>query len=325
MLGKYENIDRRVKEPDLEPVDAIMLTLDAEKYLEKTLDATYRELPVNKFFVIDGGSKDNTIEILKKYPRMEIHVRPDIRTTGKGFEFLFNIVTTPWIVFVDCAKVPAEGWYDEMMKYKSKYDFFGSKRINHYEFEREDPTTTDINKRPLGGPWFIRKKSIKGYHVDDDYAWRMTDILIRQVVEKNGYKYGAVSSTHHVCYISDEKKYESDEEKRGSQLVFKVPEMKITNWKNWEKRFENWRKAIIKYLDPDLCPYYISDELLVDMMKLDIDWVKKTNIKWYHKLKKFKKKRYIKIKFKRTCYRIYKLLFLKKCFRRLFKKITSFK
>jgi len=325
MLGKYENIDRRIKEPDLEPLDAVMLTLDVEKYLEKTLDATYRELPVNKFFVIDGGSKDSTVEILKKYPRMEIHVRPDIRTTGKGFEFLFNITTTPWIIFVDCAKVPTEGWYDEMMKYKSKYDFFGSKRIVHYEFEREDPTTTDINKRPLGGPWLIRKKSIKGYHVDDDYAWRMTDVLIRQVVEKNGYKYGAVSSTHHICYISDEKKYESDEEKRGSQLVFKVPEMKITNWKNWEKRLENWQKAIIKYLDPDLCPYYISDELLLDMMELDIDWVKKTNIKWYHKLKKFKKKRYIKMKFKRICSRIYKLLFLKKRFRRLFKKITSSK
>jgi len=90
--------------------------------------------------------------------------------------------------------------------------------------------------------------------------------------------------------------------------------MKVTNWKNWKKRFENHRKAIVKYLDPDLCPYYIGDELLLGMMKLNIGWVKKTNIKWYYKLKKFKKKRYIKVKFKRICYRIYKLLFPKKAF-----------
>lgn len=52
MLGKYENIDRRVKEPDLEPIDAIMLTLDAEKYLEKTLDATYHELSFGLYLAI---------------------------------------------------------------------------------------------------------------------------------------------------------------------------------------------------------------------------------------------------------------------------------
>jgi len=311
MLGKYENIDRRIKEPDLEPVDAIMLTLDAEKYLEKTLDATYREIPVNKLIVVDGGSKDKTIEILKKYPRTEIYVKPDIRTTGKGFEFLFSKVTTPWIAFVDCAKVPGDRWYNEMQKYKDKYDFFGSKRIIHYEFEKEDTTTTDMSKRPLGGPWLIRTESIKGYHVDDDYAWRMVDILIRQLVEKNGYKYGAVSSAHHVCYITDEEKYKSDKEKRGTRMVFKEPEVEITNWKNFEKRQENARKATVKYLDPELSPYLRNNGSFLSLMKLDMNWVKKTNMKWYNEIMEFKKKRYRKAKFARAIYGTYKF-FIKK-------------
>ena len=110
MLGEYENTDRLHAEPEIEPVDALMLTLDAEKYLEKTLDAAYREAPISRFFVIDGGSQDRTLEILKQYPRMEIHVRPDIRTTGKGLELLLEMATTPWVLFVDCGKVPAEGW-----------------------------------------------------------------------------------------------------------------------------------------------------------------------------------------------------------------------
>ena len=322
MLGSYENKDRKVAEPDLEPVDALMLTLDAEKYLEKTLDAVYREVPIHTFFVIDGGSKDKTVEILKKYPRMEIHVRPDVKTTGKGIELLLNMATTPWIVFVDCGKVPAVGWYDEMIQYKDVYDFFGSKRIIHYEFEREDPTTTDMKKRPLGGPWIIRVESLETYHVEDDYAWRMVDRLMRQVVEKNGYTYGGVTTTHHVCYLTDEKKYESDEEKRGTQLVFQVPVLEILNQENWKKRLENTRKGIIKYLDPDFCPDLHTDGVYMGLLKLDMEWIKKTNMKWYTILMEFKKKRYKKAKFLKMMKGMYTFLAaVKNFFKENFKRI----
>jgi len=308
MLGKYENIDRRIKEPKLEPVDAIMLTLDAEDYLEKTLDATYREVPIKNLYVVDGGSKDKTIEILKKYPRMKIYIKPEIRTTGKGCEFLFSKVTTNWMLLVDCAKVPGVGWYDEMLKYQDKYDFYGSKRIVHYEFEKEDPTTTDISKRPLGAPWLIKKEAVRNYHVNDDYAWREVDILIRQTAEKNGYKYGAVPSAHHVCYITDGEKYKSDEGKQSFRMIFKEPELEITNLKNWEKRQENARKATVKYLDPESSPYLRNDGLFLSLMKLDMNWVKKTNMKWHNEIKEFKKKRYRKIKLAITMYKTYRFL-----------------
>jgi len=81
MLGKYENIDRKVKEPSLEPVDVLLFTLDAEIYLEKCLDSLYREIPVNKIIALDGGSKDRTIEILKKYPPCKTRYKDD----WKGF------------------------------------------------------------------------------------------------------------------------------------------------------------------------------------------------------------------------------------------------
>jgi hypothetical protein len=68
MLGSYENIDRFKKEPNLEPVDAVMMTLDAETYLEKTLDAMYREVPIKQLFVIDGGSKDKNDITIRKIP-----------------------------------------------------------------------------------------------------------------------------------------------------------------------------------------------------------------------------------------------------------------
>jgi len=51
MLGKYENIDRRLKEPDLESIDAIMLTLDAE-YLKRTLNTIYRKLSFRRYLTV---------------------------------------------------------------------------------------------------------------------------------------------------------------------------------------------------------------------------------------------------------------------------------
>jgi len=65
MLSKYENIDRRIKEPDLEPIDAVMLTLDAEKYLEKTLDATYHRLSFGIYLAMRRISR-----IYKKYSKI---------------------------------------------------------------------------------------------------------------------------------------------------------------------------------------------------------------------------------------------------------------
>jgi len=294
MIGIYENIDRRIKEPNLEPVDVLLFTLDAETYLEKCLDSVYREIPVNKVIVLDGGSKDKTMEILRKYPRMEIHVRPDIRTTGKGCEFSLARASTPWIVFMDADIELPPGWYDEMLKYRDRYDFFGCKRIMHYEFHRVDPTSIDLNQRPMGAPWLARADCLRNYHVDDDYMWRATDLLLRQVVEKDGYRFGKVATTYHYHHTTDKPMYESDVAKRGSRLVFEEPKMEILDKANWEKRLDNWRRAIVKYIDPDFIYPRVDDELLSQLQRLDIEWVKKTNIEWYNRLKEYRKRHIIR-------------------------------
>lgn len=296
MLGKYENIDRRTKEPNLEPVDVLLFTLDEETYLERCLDSVYREIPVNRVLVLDGGSKDKTLEILKKYPRMEIHVRPDIKTTGKGCEFMFSRATTPWLAIIEAhIELPA-GWYDEMVKHKDKYDFFGCKRIMHYEFRRVDPFSPNTNRRPQGAPWLARLDCFKNYHVDDDFMWRATDMLLRQVAEKDGYRYGEVAATYHYHHTTDNPMYESDKEKRGSRLVFEEPRIEISNEINWGERVENLNRAIVKYIEPQFYYPHVDDGLLSRLMKLDMEWIKETNIEWYNLVVEYKKKRHLKRK-----------------------------
>ena len=300
MLGTHENIDRRIKEPNLEPVDVLLFTLDAETYLKNSLDSIYREIPVNKVIVLDGGSKDETLEILKQYPRVEIHVRPDIRTTGKGFEFMFSRATTSWVAMIDADMELSPGWYDEMAMYKDKYDYFESKRIMHYEFYREVPESIDMNKRSAACGQLGRLECLKNYHVDDDYMWRHTDRLLRQVVEKNGYRFGKVATTYHYHHTTDKPMYESDAEKRGSRLVFEEPTLEILDKANREKTLEISRKAIVKYLDPEFIYPRDDDGVLLDLTKLDMEWVKKTNVKWYNVLAEYRRKNYIKVKLART-------------------------
>lgn len=303
MIGSYTNIDRRLVEPSLEPVDAVMLTLDAEQYLEKTLDAVYREVPIARFLVVDGGSKDGTVELLNKYPRMEVMVAPDIKTTGKGLELLFKKSSADWCIFVDNGKVINPGWYDEMCKNKPKYDFFGSKRIVHYEFERNDDTTTDLDKRPLGGPWLIKRSFVKDCHVDDDYMWRVVDLWLRQEVEKKGGVYGFSNIASHTCYISDKEKYKSNPGKSGVKLTFQRPIIQVKNKVNYQRWLDMTSKAIVKYLEPGSCRYFLDDVVFMKLSKLDQGWVKKTNFVWYVEIQRWKRRSWLKAVIVRVLYK----------------------
>ena len=51
-------VDRIKDQPELKQVDVIIFTLDEETFLEKCLFTIYREIPVRKLLVNDGGSKD---------------------------------------------------------------------------------------------------------------------------------------------------------------------------------------------------------------------------------------------------------------------------
>lgn len=275
-------VDRHATEGD--GIDVLLLTLDAETFLERSLLSLYAEVPVAHLLVCDGGSKDKTISILKKFPRVELHIRADIRTTGKGVEFLLSRATTEWIVFTDADLSYPKGWYDAMCKYRDKFDAFDSRRIHAYEFYREDPAVSDPNERPLvTTPQMGRRKALANFRVDDDYMWRITDIAVRQTIEKNGYRYGKVTAPFHFHHTTEGVKYTSDPSKVYEKITFEEPKVTVVNPENLRRTLIQVAKAYVKYIDPDLPYVKRIDNLLV---LLEREWVLENGPAWLEKYEK---------------------------------------
>ena len=302
-------VDLYEKELEVEPIDVLMLTLDAASFLERCLYSVYREIPVRRLLVYDGGSKDDTIEILKKFPRVQLFIRPDIRTTGKATEFLFSRVETEWFVLIDADLELLPGWYDEMCKYKTEYDFLEcSRRVLAYHFYREFPASTDINTRSYDFCYLGRKESVKKYRCDDDYVWRIVDYYLRQEIEKSGYRYGKVPTARRIHHETERVPYESDEEKRFYKVVFKEPEWVIIDREKWRRSMQKYARGIVKYLDPEH-PLVRNDRGFDEVITmLDRDWIARNGPAW---LKRYGRAASLKTRLRRRMVYILSLLLKK--------------
>jgi len=288
-------VDRFEKEPKAEPIDVLMLTLDATAFLERCLHSVYMEIPVRRLLVCDGGSKDGTIEILEKYPRVQLFIRPDIRTTGKALEFLISKIETDCFAIIDADIELPPGWYGEMSKYKAEYAMLeNSRRLMAYHFYREHPAKLNINARAYDFCHLGNKKSVKNFKCDDDYIWGMNDIYFRHVIEKSGYKYGKVPGTCHLHHVTERILRKSDPEKSFHKVVFKEPEWVITNKEKWGRYVQKFAMGAVKYLDPDYP--IVRNDRSVDkaIIMLDRDWVARNGPAW---LKRYDRATSLKTRF----------------------------
>jgi hypothetical protein len=190
-------------------------------------------------------------------------------TTGKAWELLKDKVQSPWFIWIDVGKIPSLGWYDEMTRHIDEGELLGSLRFNYKDGDLSiDPIIKDSSQRLLGGPWLVKTNSLGSYHVDDDYAQRNIDIIIRKSLEERGGRYHLVTSTSHRCYLP-------------------IP---VTDKEELRKRHEQNAKGIIKYISPEYAKahasYLLDDHWILMMKKIPRQWVEQTNPAWLPYLKK---------------------------------------
>ncbi len=103
----------------MDPVDIVLLTMNSERKLEDCIASVYANVPVAKMIVVDGGSTDRTLKILRefndKYGNVQVIHDKGNRATArqKGI----GAVTADWFIFVDSDVVLCRDWYKKALEH----------------------------------------------------------------------------------------------------------------------------------------------------------------------------------------------------------------
>jgi glycosyltransferase involved in cell wall biosynthesis len=286
--SKKKLIDRYKKEGEKEGVDVIIPLFNTNELWEANLFSIFKEIPVKNLLIGDGGCTDNSIEIVKKFPRVKIIDQKDNQTLGYCIMQLIDKVSTKWFVYLHSDVYLPNDWFNEMKKHQKKYDWFECYRKKTILFEFLDDNQNKA-ERAFSGSQMGRKEAFKNAisNIDDDYLYRNEDIIIRELIETEGYRYGRIQGTFHYHQLMNKRG--EKEPKVENISVKKMPD------RDWERRTHNMQvKGIIKYTDPH--KKYLIDNTNGSIRYLDESnelewrefkkWVKNTNPAWLKYIKK---------------------------------------
>ncbi len=263
-----------------DPIDVIIPIINTNELFKINLTSIFREIPVNRLIIGNGGSTDDSLEILKEFPRVEIIDQTKHKTLGFCIAELISLVKTDWFIYLHSDVYIPENWYDEMKKNTGSYDWL----------ESDSRVTTLINfnsgikgaKRAYSGGQMGKKEVFKKIipKIADDYLYRNEDIVIKELIEQEGFKWGRVLETFY---------YHQAMNKRGEkETEFERIDVKMIQDRQYEiDTFLKQVKGIIKYTSPKPYLIYTVNEPLSILQKynaLYVDefkkWVENTNKNW---------------------------------------------
>ncbi len=94
-------------------IDVILLTKNSQHLLAKCLTSIYSNIPVNKLIVVDGYSKDHTVQILEEFQKKHgnLKIIQIGGTRARAREIGISQVSTEYFVFVDSDVVLCKDWF----------------------------------------------------------------------------------------------------------------------------------------------------------------------------------------------------------------------
>jgi len=293
----YENTEfiDKFKEDKSVGIDVIIPCYHTNELWKANLHSIYKEIPVSRLLISDGGCIDDSIEVVSKFPRVEVYDHRDSKTLGWCIAQLIKNVNSEHFIYLHSDVYLPEGWYTSMIKHKDKYDWYGCPMqitvMVDYHF--------DMPGRPYAGSQIGKKEAFtEGLNnIDDDFIYRQEDFVFNKIVEDAGYKTGKVDGVHHYHQVMYRKTKGFDINVENVIVNTKNTDTEIT------KASQSQIRGIVKYLDP-IERYVINDfmEHAKNMLNNKSityrdfrNWIKETNPKW---LKLFNLSFYIKLKIK---------------------------
>lgn len=302
-----ENFFDRFNKNKKENVDVIIPLFNTNELWKKNLYSFYREIPINRLLIGNGGCTDNSIEIVNKFPRVKVIDQTSNCSLGYCIKELIENVKTDWFIYLHADVYLPKNWYDKMKKHQKDYDWFEcyQKLTVLVEFWSEEQQKQE---RAYSGSQIGRTAAFKNIlpKIDDDYLYRNEDIIFSELIKEEGFKYGRVNNTFHYHQVMN---------RRGEkEPKFKKVMIEKERDKKWEERMFNMQaRGIIKYLKPKKYLIKAVNDSIYNYYNLGIlewkefkNWTKKTNPIW---LKYIHRKSSIRQRIARFARKIYKYLF----------------
>lgn len=264
-------------------VDVIIPIIHTNELWRENLKSIYREIPVNRLLIGDGGCVDNSIEIVREFPRVEIFDHREFTSLGFSLRHLIEAVSTEWFVYVHSDVYLPEGWFDAMQKHQASYDWFGCPQQMTVlaEYRLVDPN------RPYAGSQMGRKEAFATglSRIDDDYVYRQEDFVLADIVTKAGYKEGRIEDVFHFHQMMH----------RPSPWARTIRRVSIEVETSAEEEIRSCltqARGLVKYLEPNpIMASWIEENVtrLVDLQQTSweefVDWVASTNPGWLQLLR----------------------------------------
>ena len=225
-------------------VDIVIPVLHSNELWRSNLISIYREVPVHRLRLGDGGCKDETLTIAREFPRVEIYDHSSFTSLGYSVRELIKAVETEWFCYFHSDVFLPEGWFDTMRAHQPKYDWFGCPmRITSLV---EFPLVEDV--RPYAGTQMGRKAAFAGGldRIDDDYVYRQEDWVFAGIVEDGGFRNGKIEDTFHWHQVMPRVYGDARRARKFKQVTFDVemtPEEELFT-------AETQLRGTIKYLKP---------------------------------------------------------------------------
>jgi hypothetical protein len=260
-------------------VDVIIPVIHTNELWRANLLSYYREIPVRRLLIGDGGCIDDSLEVVKTFPRVEILDHSGYKSLGFSIRRLIEAVNTEYFVYLHSDVFLPPGWFDVMKKYQTAYDWFECRQkiTALIEFDLNDD-----GSRALSGSQMGRKRSFEGFlsKIEDDYLYRNEDIILAGLMEEDGKKYGRVNEAFHYHQVMYKQ---SSWGRRVKTVNFELeidPKEEI-------RAAEMQVKGLVKYMAPNVRYVHgivVNMDRLQELGALDwkqfLEWIRHTNPAW---------------------------------------------
>ena len=285
LLGELPPFEDRFLVDTDKSVDVIIPVLNTVLLWEKNLLNYYARIPIRRLFVGDAGCTDDTIKIACKFPRLTVLDQTKHKTLGFCLRELIEQVQTEWFIYLHSDVFLPEGWFEAMCSEQGNYDWFECNRRKTVILDLADEAQNTATRSYSGSQMGRRKIFDKVLpQIEDDFLYRNEDMVLQDMVEHAGGKYGRTSKTHHHHQLMD---------RAGAQepdiATFEVVREVVPDW--IRNMMDLQIRGVIKYTKPSSEKTYLTNlvKTVYQVLRREhnwlgphefCDWVEETNPAW---------------------------------------------